>query len=166
MHSPKSKGPQGLTALGETISAVAAPMLGGSRGFAGTRVVSEWASIVGEYLAERSLPERVVRSSGGERGGTLHVRIAAGALAVELQHLEPLIIERINTYFGYQAITRLKLKHGPLPERKQEHPSRVLAPADEGIIEGLAAGIEDPTLRQAIRDLGKRVFARTSERNG
>ena len=34
MHPPKSKVPQGLTALGETISAVAAPMLGRSRGLA------------------------------------------------------------------------------------------------------------------------------------
>jgi hypothetical protein len=164
MHSPKSKGPQGLTALGETISVVAAPMLGGSRGFAGTRVVSEWASIVGEHLAERSLPERVVRSSGGERGGTLHVRIAGGALAVELQHLEPLIIERINTYFGYQAVTRLKLKHGPLPELKRERSVRVLAPADEAVIDHLVLPIDDPDLRDALRDFGRSLLARTPSR--
>jgi hypothetical protein len=159
MHSPK-KAPQGLTALGETISAVAAPMLGRSRGFAGTRVVAEWASIVGEQLADRSFPERVVRSPLGQGGGTLHVRIAAGALAVELQHLEPLIIERINTYFGYQAVTRLKLKHGPLPERKQERSVRILAPADATAIEDLVSPIDDPHLQDALRDLGRSLLAR------
>jgi hypothetical protein len=150
----------GLRALGETVSAAAGPMLG-CRGFAGSRVVAEWASIVGEALAARSLPERVARAPGGHGGGTLHVRIASGALAVELQHLEPLIVERINTYFGYQAVARLKLVHGPIPERRTDRvPPTILTPADEATIEGLAAGIKDPTLRQALRDLGKRLFAR------
>jgi hypothetical protein len=152
--------------LGETVSAVAGPMLG-RRGFAGSRVAAEWASIVGEPLAARSLPERVTRAAGDQGGGTLHVRIASGALAVELQHLEPVIVERINTYFGYQAVARLKLLHGPIPERRVERaPPRILAPADEEAVAGLVAGIEDPTLRQALRDLGKRLFARTSERTG
>ena len=163
MQPPKSKGLDGLRALAETVSSVAAPMLG-RRGFAGTPVVAEWSSIVGDQLAGRSLPERVVRAPGGRGGGTLHVRISSGSLAQELQHLEPLIVERINTYFGYQAVTRLKLIQGPIPERGAEPASPcVLAPADEATIEGLAASIEDPTLRQAIRDLGKRLFARTSE---
>jgi hypothetical protein len=163
-RSASTKPHYGLRALGETVAAVAGPMLG-RRGFAGSRVAAEWASIVGEQLAARSLPERVTRAAGGS--GTLHVRIASGALAVELQHLEPLIVERINTYFGYQAVARLKLMHGPIPERRVERaPPPVLAPADDATIEGLAAGIDDPTLRQALRDLGKRLFARTSERTG
>ncbi len=162
-----SAGPHyGLRALGETVDAVARPMLG-RRGFAGSRVVAEWASIVGEHLAARSLPERVTRPADGRGGGTLHVRVASGALAVELQHLEPLIVERINTYFGYRAVARLKLVHGPIPERRVERaPPRILTPADEAAVEGLAAEIEDPTLRQALRDLGKRLFARTSEHAG
>jgi hypothetical protein len=164
-RSASAKPRYGLRALGETVDAVAGPMLG-RRGFAGSRVAAEWASIVGEALAARSLPERVARTPGGQGGGTLHVRIASGALAVELQHLEPQIVERINTYFGYQAVARLKLLHGPVPERRADHAlAHILAPADEATIEGLAAGIEDPTLRQALRDLGKRLFARTSQRN-
>jgi hypothetical protein len=153
----------GLRALGEMVSAVAGPMLG-RRGFAGSRLAAEWASIVGEHLAARSLPERVVRAPGGQGGGTMHVRIASGALAVELQHLEPLIVERINTYFGYQAVARLKLLHGPIPERKVERaPPRILTSTDEATIEDLAAAIDDPALQQALRDLGKQLFARTPE---
>jgi hypothetical protein len=152
--------------LGETVDAVARPMLG-RRGFAGSRVVAEWASIVGEHLAARSLPERVTRAPGGQGGGTLHVRIASGALAVELQHLEPLIVERINTYFGYRAVARLKLVHGPIPERRVEPaPPRILAPADDAVVEGLAGEIDDPALRQVLRDFGKRLFARSSEQAG
>ena len=161
MQPPKGKGLDGLRALGETVSAVAAPMLG-RRGFAGTRVVAEWPSIVGDQLAARSLPERVVRAPGGRGGGTLHVRISSGSLALELQHLEPLIVERINTYFGYQAVTRLKMLHGPLPQRIADPPRRVLAPADAATVERLVAAIEDGPLQQALRDLGRSLLTRTS----
>ena len=162
-RSTRTKPHYGLRALGEAVDAVARPMLG-RRGFAGSRVIAEWPSIVGEHLAARSLPERVTRPADGRGSGTLQVRVASGALAVELQHLEPLIVERINTYFGYQAVARLKLVHGPLPEcRIERAPPRILAPADEATVEALASEIDDPTLRQAIRDLGKRLFARTSE---
>ena len=163
MQPPKGKGLDGLRALGETVSAVAAPMLG-RRGFAGTRVVAEWPSIVGDQLAGRSLPERVVRAPGGRGGGTLHVRISSGSLALELQHLEPLIVERINTYFGYQAVTRLKLIQGPIPERRLERaPPCILAPADAATVERLVAPIEDGPLQQALRDLGRSLLTRTSE---
>ena len=162
-RSTSTKPHYGLRALGEAVDAVARPMLG-RRGFAGSRVIAEWASIVGEHLAARSLPERVTRAPGGQGGGTLYVRVASGALAVELQHLEPLIVERINTYFGYRAVARLKLAHGPIPERRTDRvPPRILTPADEAAVEALAAEIDDPTLRQALRDLGSQLFARPSE---
>jgi hypothetical protein len=166
LRSTSTAPPYGLRALGETVDVVARPMFG-RRGFAGSRVIAEWVSIVGEPLAARSLPERVTRPVDGRDGGTLHVRVASGALAVELQHLEPVIVERINTWFGYRAVARLKLAHGPIPERRVERAAPpVLAPADEATIEDLAAAIEDPTLRQALRDLGKRLFARPSEHTG
>ena len=48
--------------------------------------------------------------------GVLQVRVA-GPLAVELQHLAPQVLERVNTYLGYRAVTQLKLSRGVLPAR-------------------------------------------------
>ena len=138
----------------------------GRRGFAGTQVAAEWPSIVGQQLADRTLPERVVHAPGRRGDGTLHVRIASGALAVELQHLEPLIVERINTYFGYRAITRLKLKHAPIPQRTNDSaPARILAADDAMTVDRSVSSIEDPTLRQALRNLGRSLFAQPSSRD-
>ena len=85
------------------------------------------------------------RAAPGGRGGTLHVRVGSGALALELQHLEPVVIERINTYFGYRAVERLKLVHGPLPAPRGRAPRRRRRrrPRDEARAEALVAGIED-----------------------
>ena len=150
----------GFRALAEAVATIAAPMLG-RRGFADSRVVAEWPAIVGETLAARSLPERLARAPGG-RGGALHVRVSSGAQALELQHLEPVVIERINTYFGYRAVERLKLVHSPLPTREAASPPPPSpSPADEARAEALVAGIEDPELRRTLAGLGKQLYARS-----
>jgi hypothetical protein len=145
--------------LAETVSAVAGPILG-LRKFAGSLAAAEWVSIVGERLAADSLPERVMPSPG-DQGGTLHVRIASGAVGLELQHLEPLIVERINTYFGHRAVARLKLVHRPMPRTESDGIAvRALAAADERMIDDSVAGVDEPDLQQALRELGRRLFAR------
>ena len=49
---------------------------------------------------------------GERRDGTLHLQVAPG-LALEVQHREPVLVERINAFFGYRAVARLALKQGP-----------------------------------------------------
>jgi hypothetical protein len=150
----------GFRALAEAVASIAAPLLG-RRGLADGRVVAEWASIVGEPLAVRSLPEKLVRAPEG-RGGTLHVRVGSGALALELQHLEPVVLERINTYFGYRAVERLKLVQGPLPACATTGlPPPSPTPADEARAEALVADIDDPELRRTLAGLGKQLYARS-----
>jgi len=103
----------GFRALAETVAGLTRPMLG-KRGFASGAIISGWKAIVGERLAAHVVPERITYPRGRHDGGTLQLRLATGALATELQHLEPRIIERINTAFGFAAVARLKL------EREQE----------------------------------------------
>ena len=82
------------------------------RGLAEARVLTDWPSIVGEVLAARCQP---VKLTGGSRGhgGILHIHVA-GSAALELQHSEPQLLERINSYFGYPAVARLRLIRAPL----------------------------------------------------
>ena len=67
---------------------------------------------MGSRLAARSQPQRIGRLAKGESKSTLVIRIASGQLAV-LQHQAPLIVERINTFFGWAL--PLRLVHGRLP---------------------------------------------------
>ena len=100
----------GLKPLSATIGRVAAPALQ-KRGLAETRIVTHWPEIIGAELAASACPEKIT-GRGGD-GGTLHIRVD-GALALELQHLAPLVIEKINGFFGYKAVARLRLTQGPL----------------------------------------------------
>ena len=135
---------------------VAKPL--GKRGFAAASLAAGWPAIVGEALAGGTLPLRVVFARGARTGGVLHLRVASGALALQMQHLEPLILERVNGHYGYAAVSRLALTQGPVPRRAR--PPRA-APAPTGEIDptlkGRIAALPDADLRAALEGLGRRL---------
>ncbi len=133
------------------------------QGFAQMEVVTRWPAIVGDYLAARSAPERLVFPRGATGNGVLHVRIQH-ASAPEFQHLSPLIIERVNGYYGFNAVGRLRLVHGPLPKpRTDRRPRRRQLTADERHdLAGVLAGTDDPRLRRALTRMGESLLGRES----
>lgn len=155
---------RGPRALAEPVARITQPILGG-RGFAEGAIVSDWAAIAGAHLAAHSSPQRIAHRPGSHDGGTLHLRVAAGGLATELQHLEPLLIERINAYFGYRAVARLRILQGPIPERAPPPPPPRPLTTDEekGLAEHLIE-VEDEQLRAALEELGRAVIARRRDK--
>jgi hypothetical protein len=151
----------GPRALAATVDRLTRPVFR-RRGFAEGAVLTDWPAIVGPHLAARTAPEKVV--PGGPRGeGTLHLRIEDGALALELQHLEPVLVERINGYFGYHAVSRLRFVQGPLPRPRTPPPRRApapLTPAEQARLQDLLAGVEDDVLRERLESLGRAVLGR------
>jgi hypothetical protein len=154
----------GPRAVGVVLPRIAAPAFA-KRGFAEAAIVTDWAAIVGPDLAAHSAPERIVfprgKGRGKRRGGALRLRVAGG-IAVELQHLEPKIVERINGYFGFPAVERLVLLQGPLPQcpSPPPRPPKALGKALEGALETELSGVEDERLRAALRALGVAVLSR------
>lgn len=151
--------------------AVAAPLgkltapLFRRRGFADGTVVAEWVAIVGERLAAHTVPERIVFPPRKRSEGTLKLRVASCGLALELQHFQPQLIERINGYFGFPAISRIQLLHGPVPPRRPRGSVRVrpLTPEEQKQITDALAGIGDPDLAEALESLGRCVLGRERE---
>ena len=87
---------------------------------------------------------------------TLVLRVE-GPAALEIQHLSALILERVNRFFGWQAIGRLALRQAPLHRRKPAVPP---PPPDPAIAARIAEGlpsIEDEDLRQAVARLGASI---------
>ena len=153
------RGPTGMRSIAAPLSAVGRPVLK-RRGLAGGRIVAEWPEIVGATLAACSCPERLSQPRDGGPG-VLKIRVD-GPLAIELQHLEPVVIERINGYFGYRAVERLSMVRGPLPPRRDDAPAAPPA-ADTAALKKAAdrtAGIEDEALREALTSLGGHVLSR------
>jgi len=136
------------------------------RGLAGGRIVAEWPQIVGAALAACSCPEKL-SPARGENEGVLRIRVD-GPLAVELQHLEPQIIERINGYFGYRAVGRLAMVRGPLPKPPPAPPRREPTPNPEAARAAAQhfAQIDDDELKAALESLGRAVLGEAGTEGG
>jgi hypothetical protein len=147
----------GMRAAGASLPAVTKGAVA-KRGFAEARLLLDWATIVGDTMARHTLPERLARPRG-ETGGVLHVRVA-GAFALELQHLAPAVIERINAHFGHAAVTRLKLTQGlPTEIVKPRRRIKPLGAAGEAKLASTVERIGDPRLKEALARLGRVILA-------
>ncbi len=145
--------------LSEVLDRVTSPLFR-KQGFAVREVLLRWPAIVGGDMAAQSCPEKLVFPPGDGAGGILHVR-TSGPLALEIQHLEPLIIERINTYYGFAAVARLRLKQGPVPapEIRARTPERELTAGEIAALDDLLAGVSDPELKASLGKLGRHLVA-------
>ena len=149
----------GLRRLPELLGKVLDPA-SRRRGLAEVGVLRDWPSIVGETLAARCQPVKLTGASR-ERGGTLHVHVA-GAAALELQHGEPQLLERINSYFGYEAVARLRLIQAPLSRPRRAVAASVppLDAAGRAEIEATVRPVADEALRAALAGLGAAIKTR------
>lgn len=124
-------------------------------GFVQSAVVSRWDEIVGERYGKVSSPESIRFPAGRKSSGVLTL-LVEGAHAPLIQHLAPLIIERVNRFFGYEAVDRIVFRQGK-PPRTPPAPSRPdLRPVPQELGEGLRE-ISDPELRACLESLAARI---------
>jgi hypothetical protein len=128
-------------------------------GFVQSAIVSRWGEIVGERYARVSSPESIRFPAGRKSSGVLTL-LVEGAHSPLLQHLSPLIIERVNRFFGYEAVNRVVFRQGRPPARKPEPARPQLGPVPKELGEGLRQ-IADPELRACLESLAGRIAATT-----
>jgi hypothetical protein len=147
-----------IRAIGAAVEKIAKPLFG-ARGFGAASVVTQWPAIVGPVLARSTLPERIAYSQGERSEGALHLRVSSAGLALELQHLEPQLIQRINSHFGYRAVARIRLIQGPTPEKNEPKakPTAPLAPEAKAAVATRVGRVADPDLKAALQALGEAV---------
>jgi hypothetical protein len=124
-------------------------------GFVQSSVVTRWPEIVGERHARVCSPESIRFPPGEKSDGILQL-VVLPAHAPLIQHVIPEIIERVNRFFGYKAVIRVKLRQGSVkPGAAQEKvapPSLKPIPFELG--ESLR-DIGDPELRVVLESLAR-----------
>ena len=138
----------------------------GQRGFAVARLLTHWPEIVGEEIAALCRP---VRMSHGRGFGATLVLLTTGPRALRLEMQLPLIRERVNACFGYNAVARISLTqtaahgfaegqaaftHAPAAAPPKPSPDLVRRAADT------VAGVADPRFREALNRLALAVLSR------
>ena len=129
------------------------------RGFASAELVTRWTEIVGSEIADHSQPEKIqwlaARQGHLPEPGRLVLRVE-GPVALEIQHLSGVILERVNRFFGWQAVGTVRLRQAPLRRAAARPPSRP-DPQLTARIAASLADIRDPDLRDALARLGGAV---------
>ena len=124
---------------------------------------ARWREIVGEALAGRSEPVKLIKSRTG--GATLELKVA-GPVAALVQHQAPLILDRLNLYLGPGSVAKLRIVQGPLskaaaqatrPPPIRRHKPPLDAAAERALADGLAEAPEGP-LKDALLRLGREVM--------
>jgi len=126
-------------------------------GFVQHSIVSRWGEIVGERYAKASSPESIKFPAGKKAGGVLTL-LVEGAHAPLIQHLTPMIVERVNRFFGYAAINRIVFRQGKPPTAPTRPARPQLRPVPKELGEGLRE-IADPELRYCLESLASQIAA-------
>ena len=126
-------------------------------GFVQSSIVSRWSEIVGVRYAGVSAPESI-RFPHGKRSAGVLTLVVEGAYAPTMQHVAPVIMERVNRFFGYEAVARVTFRQGSVAKLAQRPapPSLRAIPAELG--ESLRQ-IADPELRACLEGLARGVAA-------
>src|SRR4029079_7112217 len=83
------------------------------QGFASRELVTRWAEIAGTQVANFSEPLKIQwpRPVEGQpqQGATLILRVE-GPMALEIQHMSDIILEKVNRFFGWNAVGKIALR--------------------------------------------------------
>jgi hypothetical protein len=125
-------------------------------GFVQSSVVSRWDEIVGARYAAVSAPESIRFPMGKKADGTLEL-VVEGAHATMMQHVIPEIIARVNRFFGYSAVAKVKMRQGTVSKPaniRTASAAPMLKPVPMELGESLR-NIADPELFAVLESLAQ-----------
>ena len=112
--------------------------------------MSDWPALVGPATAAVTAPRRF-------SGGTLTLA-ASGVTALEMQHLAPQLIARINSALGRQVVDRLRFVQD---DSMTGAGSAAVEPAAPEPVPVVIRELPDGPLHDALARLGGRIASRS-----
>jgi hypothetical protein len=146
---------------------------GEKRGFATTRLLTQWAEIAGEETARITRPVKI--GYGREGMGATLTLLVSPAHAPMVQMDLPRLKDRVNAVYGYAAIARIALTQTAATgfaegqARFTPAPRKTATPPDPQILAvaaGVAAPVHDAGLRAALEALGQNILTRRKATEG
>ena len=130
-------------------------------------IISKWPQIVGAFFANHSEPDKISRFSEEFNEfdepiykNFLHVKVSPAA-ALEFQHYKDTIIEKINSFCGYKAITDLRLQQNFTPKKTNQSNrnvnEKVISEKEKEMIKSEIKVIHDKELEKSIVNLGASI---------
>jgi len=164
------------TLISQDVRKIARNLLG-KEGFATADIIADWQAVAGEKISECSVPLKIKFPRGKNQGGTLHILVAGGGFVQYISYQKPVILEKVNQYFGYDAVSDLKIIPGLYTRKNNAESEQVnkqssFIPADNDVddsestvpisetLKTVLDGMEDGDLKQHLLKLAKMYIKR------
>lgn len=154
----------GLTPFSSDISSFAAKLLG-KQGLMEMKIITSWENIVGPELAQFSIPEKISFKKDERSNGVLHLIVSNGAFALEIGHKNSLILEKVNTFFGYNAVSQIKIFqnesyfcNNSTSKHEDKKDKKLVSSDEKTYIKQITEEIQDPELKARLQSLGENIF--------
>lgn len=127
------------------------------------QLLESWPEIVGPDIAAVSQPQKIIwprRAHEDDAFVPATLLVACeGFSAMKLQHESGEVIERINVFFGFSAIGRLKIEQKPVRAPTPLPPRAVVLDDQEHqLLQHMTTEIDNDALRQALLRLGTGIL--------
>lgn len=132
-------------------------------GFVQSSVITRWPEIVGPAHARVCAPE-AIRFPPGEKADGILQLVVTPAHATIIQHVIPEIMDRVNRFFGYRAVARVKIRQGVVQAPPAREPARTAPPSLKPIPLELGDSLRDigdPELRTVLESLARSLDSAT-----
>lgn len=140
-----------------------------SRGFAQSRLLTQWAEIAGEEVAAISRPVEVSYGRGG-MGATLTL-LTNGSNAPILEMQKEQLRAKVNAVYGYNAIARVRVTQTAATGFAEGQVAfEIRAKANAAVVPDpvlhkraveTASSVSDESLRDALARLGENILNKT-----
>lgn len=137
----------------------------GKRGVLFGKMLQSWGEIAGPEMAAKALPVELKFAGKADKAknqATL-VLAATSSAALEIQYEIPLLKEKLNVFFGYEAIKDIKIIHKTIntPTKKTTVSKKIrIDPKSTTKLDSLAELIKEKDLQEALKSLGKAIMSR------
>ena len=158
-----TKQPKNATQLGWFVSKITKSFYN-KQGFAQNHIMENWETIVGSKFSKNSMP---IKLNIKKNGGTLIIA-CDGAVALELEYLKSEIINKVNSYYNFKAINKIKFKNLPLEIKTDDKKYKITIENDKksfySMINNEMSPLEDASpIEKALLKLENSVLKRKNK---
>ena len=140
------------------------------QGFVKSYIIDNWKEIVGEEYYKNSIPEKLRIQKGG---GILTIA-TDGATSTEMEYIKTDIIHKINDYYGYRAVNRIRFRNSFIQDEIIDTQDEITEkkPKKENIknknsknekVDAFLSEVEESDLKEAINSLGKIIIGKNNK---
>lgn len=119
-----------------------------------------WMDIIGEQYYKYCKPERVYFRKNQKGNGILYVVVYSPVLSMYIDSNKRFILDKVNRFFGYQAVADIKIKQTPkIVEEycKKKVAKNIKKNEKERLLSNLKDDM-DEELKSSLKELGENIL--------